>query len=743
MIKTTQIKVGGMTCASCSRAVELALRRVEGVSVAGVNLATDMAVVQYDDSLANVKALHKAVVDVGFKVIDDEQDASRQWEAARNKMFFAWAFTLPSMLWMFASMTTGVHYPNELMMRIGMLLLVLPVLVVSGRQTFASAYRSVLHGSANMDVLIVLGTGSAFLTGVIQFWLPIGNFTGISAMIMAFHLTGRYIEKKARGKASEEIRKLLELGAKTALIERDGSVNEVPLSDVMEGDIMIVKPGMKIPTDGKIIEGITSIDESMVTGESIPVTREAGDPVIGATINGNGFIRVQATRVGKDTFLSQIIRMVDEAQSSKVPIQLLADRLTGFFVPVVILLAILTFGTHIVFPAFYSRLFAWAATYLPWVDPSMNTVTQAIYAMVAVFVIACPCALGLATPTALMVGSGLGAKNGILIRNAEAIQTLKDVSVIVFDKTGTVTQGKPLVNAMRTLEMDERQFLAISRALESASEHPLAGAITQYAESHTNLKAPEISSFRNIPGKGISAVIGHETFYAGSESFMLDNGIHLHDIRRDIDLLQNQANTIIFISDMQNLLGYFSVSDQIKPDSRSAISALKARGFRTLLLTGDNERSGKAIADAAGIDQVVAEVKPGDKVNVIKNLQSKHGKVAMVGDGINDAPALKQADVGIAVGSGADIAIESADITLVRNDMMSVEAAINLSLKTFAKIKQNLFWAFFYNLLAIPLAISGLLHPVIAEIAMAGSSITVVGNANLLRKSKIRSTQRN
>ncbi len=734
MIKTTQLTVGGMTCASCSRAVELALNRVGGVNGASVNLATEKALIRYDDAKADEEALKQAITDVGFQVLDEEVDREEEWEAAGKRMIFAWALTIPSMVWMFGSMVLGIHWPSPLVMRIGMLILVLPVLAISGRQTFVSAWKSVRHGSANMDVLIVLGTGAAYLTGILQFWLPIGSFTGVASMIMSFHLTGRYIEKKARGRASQEIRKLLELGAKTALVEREGEEKEVPLAEVTVGDVMRVKPGARIPTDGEVIEGTTSIDESMVTGESIPVMRSVGDPVIGATINGSGFVRVRATRVGKDTFLSQVISMVEQAQGSKVPIQLLADRVTGWFVPVVIVLALAALAVHLVFPELSAKVAGW----LPWFDANMNGVTGAIYAMVAVLVIACPCALGLATPTALMVGSGLGARNGILIRNGEAIQAMKDVRVIVFDKTGTVTQGKPEVTGMKRFDIDEKRFLSIAGALERASEHPLAGAIITFVRDTIDSDLPSVDRFESHTGMGVEAMADGQTYVAGSAAFMKERGISLVDAKDEIEKLEAQANTMVFVADSSRLLGWFAVSDRIKDDSLAAVRELKRMGFHTMLLTGDNRRSAEAIAKEAGIAEVIAEVKPGEKVEAVRGLQLRYGKVAMVGDGINDAPALKQADVGIAMGTGTDIAIESADITLIRGDLLSVVSAVILSRATFRKIRQNLFWAFFYNLLAIPLAFAGLLHPVVAEIAMAGSSITVVGNANLLRSKKIK-----
>ncbi len=734
MIKTTQLKVGGMTCASCSRAVELALNRVKGVEGASVNLATEKAMIGFDDSVSDAEMFKRAIVDVGYSVVDDEINREEEWEMARKRMLFAWAITIPSMVWMFASMAMGFHWPSPLVMRIGMLILVLPVLAVSGKQTFISAWKSVRHGSANMDMLIVLGTVSAYSTGILQFWLPIGSFTGVAAMIMAFHLTGRYIEKKARGKASQEIRKLLELGAKTAVVDREGIGKEIPLSEVIVGDVMLVKPGARIPTDGVVVDGASAIDESMVTGESMPVARIEGDPVIGATINGSGFLKVRATKVGKETFLSQVIQMVEQAQGSKVPIQLLADRITGWFVPVVIVLAVTALSAHLIFPEIFVKISAW----LPWSGSEMSDLTRAIYAMVAVFVIACPCALGLATPTALMVGSGLGAKNGILIRNGEAIQAMKDVRAIVFDKTGTVTQGKPSVTRMQSMDIGDIELMTIAGALESRSEHPLAAAIIDFISEYVEHQLPEVESFASSTGSGVQATVRGINYYAGNAGYMAEKGVDVELVQDDVRQLEKHANTMIYVADSKRLLGYFAVTDHIKDDSWAAIKELKEMGFHTMLLTGDNPISAKAIADAAGIDEVIAQVKPSEKVEAVKGLQLRYGKVAMVGDGINDAPALKQADVGIAMGSGTDIAIESADITLIRSDLSSVVSAVLLSRATFRKIKQNLFWAFFYNLLAIPLAFSGLLHPVVAEIAMAGSSITVVSNANLLRNKNIR-----
>ena len=738
MIKIETMKIGGMTCASCSASVEKALKKVDGVSFANVNLATEKATVKFDPDQANYNQLLEAVHNSGYEVVE-EQEKDKEltaYDQARKKMIGAWLFTIPIALWMIPEMFFNRMFPSETVFHLGMIFLAIPVLFIIGRKTYISAFRSITHGSANMDVLIALGTGAAFFTGLLRFFLPIASFAGVSAMIMSFHLTGRYIESKAKGKASQAIRKLLELGAKTAIVIRSNSELEIPIEEVIIGDIMLIKPGSKIPTDGEIIVGKTTIDESMATGESMPIKKRIGDKVIGATINQSGLIKVKATKIGKDTFLSQIIKMVEETQGSKVPIQEFADKVTGIFVPVVILLAILTFISWLVFNQQLQQVVIWASNFLPWVNPELSVITQAVFATVAVLVIACPCALGLATPTALMVGSGMGAQRGILIRKGEAIQTMKQVKVIVFDKTGTITKGKPEVTDIIPFNISKNALLQYAASIEAGSEHPLASAIVEKAKIE-KLKLFPVEDFQAISGKGISGKIQDKFILIGNRKMFTEEKINTNKIEEKNKLLEDQAKTVMIIGYDNKIIGLIAVADSLKDDSISAISKMHKMGVQTVMLTGDNEITANAIAKKVGIDYFVSDILPERKVAEIIKLQDKFGIVAMVGDGINDAPALKQANIGIAIGTGTDIAIESADITLILGNLSAVITAIKLSRATFKKIKQNLFWAFAYNIISIPIALLGLLHPIIAEIAMAISSITVVTNANLLRKVKL------
>jgi len=737
-------KVGDMNCASCSQAVENTLAAADGIYEANVNIANDTGTVVYDSNIISKEELIELVDSAGYeltKFYDEEEykkskeEDMEKVEKAKRKMIGTWAFTIPIMLWMIPEMFFGFAWPNHTIFNLGMILLAVPPLVYFGRQTYVSAYKSVRHGGANMDVLIAMGTGAAFITGPFVFFTPMANYAGISAMIMAFHLTGRYIEEKAKGKASQAIKKLLEMEAKTATILENDEEKEVPIEEVEPGDIMVVKPGEKIPTDGEIIEGSTSIDESMATGESMPVERSVGDEVIGATVNQNGLIKVKATKVGKDTFLSQVIKMVEEAQGTKVPIQEFADKITSIFVPTVITIALSTFILWLIFPGAFRSVGFWAQSFIPWVNPTLGTLTLALFATIAVLVIACPCALGLATPTALMVGSGMGAENGVLIRKGEAIQTMKDIHTIVFDKTGTITKGKPEVTDIINFnDYNKDKVLQTAASAESGSEHPLGQAIVNKAKDK-DLKLDNLDDFNAVTGKGITAKIDEKEVLVGSKKLMNDKKIAISDhVKKQMHGLEDEGKTAMLIAFDNEVIGIIAVADTLKEDSIQAINELKELGLETAMITGDNKRTAQAIAEKVGIDHVVSEVLPDGKVDEIKNLQDRFGTIAMVGDGINDAPALTQANVGIAIGTGTDIAIESSDITLVRGDLSSVVTAVKLSRATFRKIKQNLFWAFIYNLIAIPIAVMGLLHPVIAEIAMASSSVTVVTNANTLRR---------
>jgi len=742
--KKFTFKVGGMSCASCAQTIENALKKREGVLEAAVNFATEKATVSYDPTIVEVEDIKRVVDETGYQALGfegeeaEEDEELQRMKEAKRRMTLAWSLTAPIILWMFHEMFTGRPFPNRSIFNLGMIILASPVMFWMGLETLRSGWLAVRHGSANMDVLIGMGTTAAFLTGPAVFFSAIENYAGVAAMIMAFHLTGRYVEAKAKGRASQAIKKLLELGAKTARIIVDGEEKEVPVEEVKVGDVMVVRPGEKIPTDGRVIEGKSSVDESMATGESMPVKKGVGDEVIGATINQQGVLKVEATKVGKDTFLSQVIKMVEECQGTKVPIQAFADRVTSYFVPTVLGIAVLTFLSWLLFPGTFRAIGEWASAFIPWVDPTLGVISLAIFAMVAVLVIACPCALGLATPTALMVGSGMGAEHGILIRTGEAIQTMKDVHTIVFDKTGTITKGKPEVTDVLGMNgFKEEEVLRLAGSVEVSSEHPLGIAIAEAARSR-GISLAGVSNFEAISGKGVKAQLNGEWILIGNRKLMTDEDIDYRSAEDELSRLEEEAKTAMLIASDGRLAGVIAVADTLKDDSVKAIAELEGMGLETAMITGDNLRTAEAIARKVGISRVLAEVLPDGKVAEIQKLQEKVGMVAMVGDGINDAPALTQANVGIAIGTGTDIAIESSDITLVSGELSAVVSAIKLSKATFRKIKQNLFWAFFYNTVAIPIAVLGLLHPVIAEVAMATSSINVVTNANRLRKVNIK-----
>jgi len=745
-VQRVMLPIGGMTCAACVRHVERALNKVDGVISVNVNLATERAAVEYLSGPGMLDALKAAVRDAGYEVLEEaavDADQAVDLEAqkmqiARRRMWIAWAFTAPIMILMLLHMVWHIAWPNMMAVEVMVMALALPALIWPGWPTYRSAWKSVTHGSANMDVLISLGTAASWISGPLSLALPLSSYAGVSAMIMAIHLTGRTIEASAKGRASQAIRKLLELGAKTANVLVDGQEYTVPLAQVKAGDVMIVRPGEKIPTDGVVVSGESAVDEAMATGESMPVAKSEGSEVIGATINQMGLLHVRATRVGAETFLAQVVRMVEQAQGTKVPIQEFADRVTSIFVPVVIGIAVATALLWAIGgSALRDSVLQAAHSLLPWVDPSLSAATLALVATISVLVIACPCALGLATPTALMVGSGMGAENGILIRQGAAIQTMREVKTIVFDKTGTLTLGRPQVTDVVVLEGDERELLRLAGSAEQGSEHPVGKAVVESAKLRgVALSAPD--EFETVRGKGVAARVGGRKVLVGNARLLQERGVEIAVAEADLVRLEGEAKTTMLVAVDGQLIGLLAVADPIKPESAEAIGALHGLGIRTVMLTGDNQRVAEAIARRAGIDHVVAGVLPDGKVAEIQRLQAEYGAVAMVGDGINDAPALTQANVGVAIGTGTDIAIESADITLVRGDLWGVVSAIKLSHATFRKIRQNLFWAFFYNLIMIPLAVRGLLHPALAEIAMASSSITVVTNANLLRRADIR-----
>ena len=749
--KKTILRIGGMTCASCAQTIENALKKTEGIVEANVNLASEKAVVVYDVQEIDYEGIKEVIEGTGYEVLGREEGAARyekeieeeqrKFHEAKMKMRVAWAFTIPIIAWMIPEMILGQAWPNRTIYNIGMIFLAVPPLFWAGKETLLSAAKAVSHGNANMDVLIALGTSMAFITGPAVFFSPIMNYAGVAGMIMSFHLTGRYIEAKAKGRASQAIRKLLELEAKTARILVDGEEKDVPIDEVEVGDVMIIRPGEKIPTDGVVIEGQSAVDESMATGESMPVMKKVGDEVIGATVNQRGMLKVRATKIGQDTFLSQVIKLVEECQGSKVPIQEFADKITSYFVPTVLGLAAVAFVLWLVVPDTIKVMSLWAQPFLPWVDPNLGVVTLAIFALVATLVIACPCALGLATPTALMVGSGMGAENGVLIRHGEAIQTLKNVDTIVFDKTGTITKGRPEVTDIVPAEgHTKEEVLRLAASVEVGSEHPLGEAILRKAKEE-NLELYKAEEFEAVTGRGARAKIGlspQKFALVGNRKLMEEEAVDYKFIEDDLKRLEDEAKTAMLVAVNGKIAGTVAVADTLKEDSVQAIRELERMGLKTTMLTGDNERTAESIAKKVGMSRVLAEVLPEQKVKEIQKLQENGEKVAMVGDGINDAPALTAANVGIAIGTGTDIAIESADVTLVRGDLSSVVTAIKLSRETFSKIKQNLFWAFFYNTVALPAAMLGLAHPLIAEIAMATSSVTVVTNANLLRRARIR-----
>ncbi|PJC44238.1 copper-translocating P-type ATPase, partial [Candidatus Pacearchaeota archaeon CG_4_9_14_0_2_um_filter_39_13] len=621
-----------------------------------------------------------------------EEMEMRSW---KRKLVLSWIFTIPIAILMIAERFFMLPMLIEEYMIPIILVLGFPVIFIFGFETIKGGLRGFYTLYFNMDSLIALGTVIAYLTGFFSYFGFVADYSGVAAMIMAIFTTGKYIETKAKGRASQEIKKLLELGAKKARILRGKEEVEVDISELKIGDVMIIKPGEKIPTDGVVVKGDSAVDESMVTGESLPVDKLKGSNVIGATINQDGILYVKASKIGKDTFLAHIIELVEEAQGTKVPIQKLADKITSIFVPVILAVALLTFLN-------------W------WIIG--GELGRAIGVGIAVLVIACPCSLGLAVPISLMVGSGMGAKKGILIRKGEAIQTMKQVKIIVFDKTGTITKGKPEVTDIHSL-VKEDYLLEIAASLEKNSEHPIAKAIVNKA----GLKRyKEVSKFQILRGRGVEGKIGKKEIVIGNMTLMNERKIDARKIMKEIEGFENSGKTTMIVSESGKVIGVIAVADAVKEDSIDAISRLNNDGYRTVMITGDNERTAKAIAKEVGIREVIANVLPEDKAKKVEELQ-KSGFVAFIGDGINDAPALKQSNVGIAMGTGTDIAIEAGDLVLVKGSLVGVVEAINLSKATFRKIKQNLFWAFAYNVVAIPLAIAGVLHPVIAEIAMAAS----------------------
>ena len=730
-LKSVELKISGMHCAGCVGSVESALRKVDGVHEAVVNLTLEKATIS---GLTNVESLLSAVKKTGYGAeiiesetpIDLQEKTDKKVETAFTQMKMAWGFTIPIMIWMGIHMATGFAWSTMDGMELGIFILSALVCFVPGRETLTSAWKSAIHLSPNMDVLIALGSLAALSTGIINSYIEIHSFAGVSGMIMSFHLTGRYIETKARGRSSEAIQKLMSLGAKQAtVLDMENNEVQIDVRSLVVGQLMIIRAGEAIPTDGIIKNGRATIDESIVTGESIPVSKKTGDDVIGGTICTDSTLKVEAAKIGSETFLSKVIQMVENAQTTKVPIQVFADKVVAIFVPFVLGLATVTYLVWTFFPLQLKQLALSFSNILPWINPDLSPTGMAFYAAIAVLVIACPCALGLATPTALMVGTGIGAKNGILIRDGAAIQRLNEVDMILFDKTGTLTRGKPTVKKVHQISgIMENDLIRMAASLEKESTHPLAKAIVKLAEEK-DMGLDQVSDIEVVPGKGISGKYGSNILKVGSSSFT--------NSETELSL----AGTPVFLSLNDECIGIFEIEDAIRANSKETISSLQSAGYKCVLVTGDRKSIADTFSSELNIDYVHSEILPHEKANIVSSYQEMGYVVAMVGDGINDAPAIAQADVGIAMGSGTDIAMETGEIVLAQGDLKSVFRATRLAKATFSKIKQNLFWAFIYNIIAIPLAFVGVLHPVIAEVAMALSSINVVGNSNRLKSVKL------
>ncbi|MDE1549775.1 heavy metal translocating P-type ATPase [Jeotgalibaca caeni] len=745
--KTQTFAIEGMTCASCAQTIEKAVGKLSGVDKASVNLATEKMQVSYNPAAISVSDVTGAVSNSGYAAVletTDTQDNSRAEKREKkekrmkqllNRFGISIIFTIPVLIISMGPMV-GMPLPNIVDPMINafnfsllQLILTLPIMVVSW-EYFQKGFKTLFKGHPNMDSLIALGTASAFvysLAATIGTGLGYGNFSDllyyeVTGVILTLHTLGLFLEERSKGQMSSAIEKLVNLAPKTARVIRNGVEQEITVDEVALGDVIRVRPGESMPVDGVVVEGRTSVDESMMTGESIPVEKKSGDEVIGASINKNGSIDYRATRVGSDTTLSQIIKLVEDAQGSKAPIARMADIITGYFVPIVIALAVLAGIAWLI--AGQSGIFA-------------------LSVIITTLVIACPCALGLATPTSIMVGTGKGAEHGVLIKSGEALETTHNLDTIVFDKTGTLTEGKPIVtDILVTPLITKENLLYYAASGETGSEHPLGEAIVQKSKEE-NMTLAKPDHFEAIPGHGIRVEIEGKDMYIGNRKLMIEQKIDLSSMEKESDRLADEGKTPMYLSVDGELAGIIAVADTLKENSMKAVKELRRRGVEVIMITGDNKRTAKAIAKQVGIDSVLSEVLPEDKAEEVKKLQEAGKKVAMVGDGINDAPALAQADIGIAVGSGTDVAIESADIVLMRNDLTAVLTAIDLSHTTLRNIKQNLFWAFAYNLVGIPVAM-GLLYifdgplmsPMFAAVAMSFSSVSVLLNALRLKRFK-------
>ncbi|PSB48898.1 copper-translocating P-type ATPase [Cyanosarcina cf. burmensis CCALA 770] len=739
------LKLRGMSCASCANNIEDAIRSVPGVDVYSVNFGTEQATVTYDPNKTDVATLQNAVDTAGYSaqpmqedVLAAEDDTERQTRQRENRALTrkVWTSGIISAILVIGSLPamTGLSIPLIPMWLHNpwvQLVLTAPVQFWCGASFFVNAWKALKRHTATMDTLVAIGTGAAYLYSLFPTFFP-GWFIAqglrpdvyyeAAAVIITLILLGRLLENRAKGQTSEAIRKLMGLQAKTARVIRNGKEIDVPIAQVVLGDVVLVRPGEKIPVDGEIVDGASTIDESMVTGESVPVKKQSGDEVIGATINKTGSFKLKATRVGKDTFLAQIVKLVQQAQGSKAPIQRLADRVTGWFVPAVIAIAI--------------------ATFIIWFN-IMGNVTMALITTVGVLIIACPCALGLATPTSIMVGTGKGAENGILIKGAESLELAHKLQTIVLDKTGTITQGKPtvtdLVTVNGTANSNELKLLHLAASVERNSEHPLAEAVVQYASAQ-GVELTDVREFEAIAGSGVQGCVGDRLVQIGTQRWMQELGIDTSQLQQPWDRLEYLGKTVIWIAIDSTVEGIMGISDAVKPSSATAVRTMQRMGLEVVMLTGDNRRTAEVIAREVGIKRVFAEVRPDQKAAQVQNLQAEGKVVAMVGDGINDAPALAQADVGVAIGTGTDVAIAASDITLISGDLQGIVTAIQLSRATIRNIRQNLFFAFIYNVAGIPIAagilfpfFGWLLSPIIAGAAMAFSSVSVVTNALRLR----------
>lgn len=734
-------KVTGMTCAACSSRVERVLSKMEGVTKAEVNLATEDLHIDYDDSKLKIQDIIGKIEKAGYGAYEvkedtkiDDTDKEDAINSLKKRFVLSLVFAVP-LLYISMGHMMGAPLPsiidpmkNAMNFALIQLILVIPVMIV-GRKFFIGGFKNIVHLSPNMDSLIAIGTSAAFLYGIYAIVKIAGGDTHFSmdlyfesgATILTLITLGKYLEAKTKGKTSEAIKKLMGLAPKKATIIVDGVEKVISIDEVKVGDVILVKPGEKLPVDGEIVEGTTTIDESMLTGESIPIDKNIGDKVFGASINKFGMFKYKATKVGKDTALAQIIKLVEQAQGSKAPIAKMADIISGYFVPIVITLAVIS-------------SIVWAI--------SGKGLEFSLTIFIAVLVIACPCALGLATPTAIMVGTGKGAENGILIKSGVALEGAHKINTVVFDKTGTITEGKPKVTDIITKGLSEDELLRYASSAEKGSEHPLGEAIV-VAGVERGLELFEIESFKSVPGEGIVTLINDKNILIGNNKLMKNNNIDINSVENDVKLLASQGKTPMYMVIDGTLAGVIAVADTLKANSKKAVEALHKLGIEVVMLTGDNEKTAQAIAKEVGIDKVVSDVLPGDKANEVKRLQDEGKNVAMVGDGINDAPALAMANIGIAIGSGTDVAIESADIVLMRSDILDVVGAIQLSKATIKNIKENLGWAFGYNTLGIPVAMGilyafggPLLNPMIAAFAMSFSSVSVLLNALRLKRFK-------